>query len=398
MRVAAREKVSAERPRAVVVAISHKYAIAATIARMTTIPVHIPAVAATTYDVRIGPGLLGTLGEAVRAVAPAPSAGLVSDSNVAPHYLAAAKASLEAAGYRVIPHTLPAGEQHKTFASVGAVLDTLLAAKVERATPVVALGGGVVGDLAGYVSASLLRGTPFVQVPTTLLAAVDASVGGKVGVDHPTGKNLIGAFHQPRLVLTDTATFKTLPPRELRCGLAECIKHGVIRDPALFAFIRDHIARLHACDLDAMTDLVARNVAIKAAVVHEDPFERGVRALLNLGHTFGHAIETVTDYAAVAHGEAVALGMVAAGRLAHGLGRFPADDLSALIGLIRAAGLPTALPTLDVDRAFATMFSDKKVKAGKLRFILPTRIGHAEIVTDLPDAPARAALASLRTA
>jgi 3-dehydroquinate synthase len=368
---------------------------------MHTIPVNIPAVAPHTYDVRIGPGLLDELGTLVRGLAPAPTAGIVTDTNVAPHYLARAAGSLEKAGYRVLTHTIPAGEHHKTFATVGAALDTFLNGKVERATPIVTLGGGVVGDLGGYVSASLLRGTPFVQVPTTLLSAVDASVGGKVGVDHPAGKNLIGAFHQPRLVLTDISTFKTLPARELRCGMAECIKHAVIRDPALFVFIQRNLGRLLGGDENLLSDLVAMNVAIKAAVVHEDPHEKGVRAILNLGHTFGHAIEATSDYAAlasgggVAHGEAVALGMVAAGRMARAMGRFPQADLEAMTALIAAAGLPTELPGMDVEKVYATMFTDKKVKAGKLRFILPTQIGHAEIVTDVAEGAVRAALGSL---
>lgn len=362
---------------------------------MHTIAVEIPALAPHTYDVRIGPGLLEELGPLARSLAPAPAAGLLTDTNVAPHYLGRATASLEKAGYRVIPHIIPAGEQHKTLATVSAAIDTFLNARVERATPIITLGGGVVGDLGGYVAASLLRGLPFIQVPTTLLSAVDASVGGKVGVDHAAGKNLVGAFHQPRLVLTDIATFQTLPPRELRCGMAECIKHAVIRDPELFAFIQRHIGALLGCDLALLSDLVARNVAIKAAVVHDDPHERGIRAILNLGHTFGHAIEAVSDYTAIAHGEGVALGMVAAGRMAHALGRFGEQDLHAMIALIGAAGLPTSLRTLDLEKTYATMFTDKKVRGGKLRFILPTRIGHAEIATDIPDAAVRAALASL---
>jgi 3-dehydroquinate synthase len=364
---------------------------------MYTIAVDIPAVAPHTYEVRIGPGLLEQLGSLARSLAPAPAAGILTDTNVAPHYLARATASLEKAGYRVIPHIIPAGEQHKTLATVSAAIDIFLNARVERATPIITLGGGVVGDLGGYVAASLLRGLPFIQVPTTLLSAVDASVGGKVGVDHAAGKNLIGAFHQPRLVLTDIATFQTLPTRELRCGMAECIKHAVIRDPELFSFIQQHIAPLLACDLALLSDLVARNVAIKAAVVKEDPHEHGIRAILNLGHTFGHAIEAVSDYTAIAHGEAVALGMVAAGRMAQAMGRFGQQDLQAMIALLRAAGLLTSLPSLDLDKTIATMFTDKKVRGGKLRFILPSRIGHAEIVTEVPDALVRDALASLVT-
>jgi 3-dehydroquinate synthase len=364
---------------------------------MPTVSIQIPAISVAPYDIRIGPGLLGELGPQVRTLAPAPTCGLISDTHVAPLYLKAASASLAAAGYRVIDHVIPAGEAHKTLATVSAALDTLLNARVERATPIIALGGGVVGDLAGFVAASLLRGVPFIQVPTTLLAAVDASVGGKVGVDHSAGKNLIGAFHQPRLVLTDISTFATLPARELRCGLAECIKHGIIRDSALFAFIRDNAAQLLANNPAAMAELVARNVAIKAAIVQEDPFEKGVRALLNLGHTFGHAIETVMGYSGISHGEGVALGMVAASRLAHTLGQLPAADLRDILALIAAVGLPTSLPALDIDKTFAGMFTDKKVKDGKLRLILPTKIGHAHIVTDVPEKSIREAITSLRT-
>ena len=363
---------------------------------MNIIPVNIPAVPASTYDVRIAPNLLAQLGPIVKSLAPAPSCAIISDSNVAPLYLHTAKASLLSAGYRVIHHIIPAGEQHKTVQTAMGAMDTLLNAKVERATPVIALGGGVVGDLAGFVSASVLRGTPFVQVPTTLLSAVDASVGGKVGVDHPAGKNLIGAFHQPRIVLTDIVTFATLPPRELKGGLAECIKHAIIRDASLFSFIADNSARILACDESVLVDLVAQNVAIKAAIVHEDPFEKSVRALLNFGHTFGHAIENVLLYTGVIHGEAVALGMVAAARLALARNEFPADDLKKLVTLLDYVGLPTCCVDLDIDKAFAAMATDKKVREGKLRFILPTRIGHAHIVTDVPADQVRAALASLR--
>jgi len=274
-------------------------------------------------------------------------------------------------------------------------MDVFLGGGVERATPMVALGGGVVGDLTGYVAASLLRGVPFVQVPTTLLSAVDASVGGKVGIDHAAGKNLIGAFHQPRVVITDIAAFRTLPAREIRCGLAECIKHGVIRDAGLFDWTAENMARLLALETPAMEELVARNVAIKAAVVGEDPHEKGVRALLNLGHTFGHAIENVCGYGEVLHGEAVGLGMIAAGRLAVALGKFSAGELQQMMEVIGRAGLPTSLPGLDVEKTYATMFTDKKVKGGKLRLILPTRIGHAEMVNDVPAEAIRAAIASL---
>ena len=363
---------------------------------MTTIHVQLPSLPAPAYDIHIGPALLDQLGTLVKSVAPAVSCGIVTDSNVAPHYLERTKAQLTTAGYRVIAHVIAAGEAHKTVQSVAGAWDTFLHAKVERSTPIVALGGGVVGDLGGFVSASLLRGTPFIQVPTTLLAAVDASVGGKVGVDHAAGKNLIGAFHQPRMVITDTDTFRTLPPREIRCGLAECIKHGVIRDAALFAFIDQNAEKIAALDGPTMTDLVARNVAIKAAIVQEDPFEKGVRALLNLGHTFGHAIENVMEYGVIQHGEAVALGMVAAGRLAMALGEFSQSQQDQLTSLIAQVGLPTHCPQLDIQKTFDAMFTDKKVRGGKLRFVLPTQIGRAEVVDNVPDAPVREAIALLR--
>jgi 3-dehydroquinate synthase len=361
----------------------------------TTIQVTVPAVPSTSYEVRIGSGLLGQLGALVRAVAPAPTCGLVSDANVAPLYLAGAKQALEAAGYRVIPHILPAGEQHKTLSVTSAAIDTLLSARVERATPLVALGGGVVGDMTGLLAALVLRGVPFIQVPTTLLAAVDASVGGKVAVDHAMGKNLIGAFYQPRLVVTDIETFKSLPARELRCGLAECIKHAVIRSAALFAFLTQHMAALKACDLATLETLVAQNVEIKRAIVQQDPYERNVRGLLNFGHTFGHALENVLEYSGIQHGEGVALGMIAAGRMAVALGRWNPAELNRMIELIAAAGLPTAMPQLDTQKAFAAMFTDKKVRGGKLRFILPTRIGNAEIVENVPDDAVRQALSTL---
>jgi 3-dehydroquinate synthase len=365
---------------------------------MNTISVNIPSAAAYGYEVQIRSGLLATVGALVKAVAAAPSCAVITDSNVAPLYLDTARESLEAVGFRVIVHILPAGEEHKTIGSAVAAMDVLLQAKVERATPVIALGGGVVGDVAGFVAASVLRGVPFVQVPTTLLAAVDASVGGKVGVDHPAGKNLIGAFHQPRLVVTDIETFKTLPEREICGGLAECIKHAVIRDASLFTFITDNVAKLSACDPEAMEELVARNVAIKAAIVAEDPFEHGVRALLNFGHTFGHAIENILEYRGVTHGEGVALGMVAAGRLAYRRGIFSGQHLEQLITLIDYSGLPISHAEIDVEKAFAAMASDKKVLRGKLRLILPTKIGAAEVVTGVPDEEIREALASLKDA
>jgi 3-dehydroquinate synthase len=362
---------------------------------METIEVRVPAASVPAYEIRIGQGLLPELGGMVRAVAAAPSVGVVTDSNVAPLYLPVVRHSLEAAGYRVNEFVFPAGEASKNCQNYLAALDTLLFAGVERRTPVVALGGGVVGDLAGLVAASLLRGVPLIQVPTTLLAAVDSSVGGKVGIDHEAGKNLIGAFHQPRLVVTDIDTFRTLPIREVRCGLAECIKHAVIRDSKLFDFISSTAESLLKVDTLPMAELVAWNVAIKADIVTQDPFEQGIRALLNLGHTFGHALEKVFNYSELQHGEGVALGIVAAGETAVVTGRWSAEEQAAVEGLLSAVGLPIRKAGLDIPAVLAAMGTDKKVQAGKLRFILPDRIGHASVVSDVPAAAVEAGLRRL---
>lgn len=363
---------------------------------MATVPIQLPTPAAPYYEVRIESGLIAQLGHFVKKLAPAPAAVIISDSTVAKHYLQPARASLAAAGFSVIDFIFPAGESSKTLDTATAAMTKILHAGIERATPVITLGGGVVGDLGGFVAATLLRGLPFIQVPTTLLSAVDASVGGKVGVDHPAGKNLIGAFHQPRGVFTDISTFKTLPDRELHCGLAECIKHAIIRDHHLFAFISQNMPKIMACDTEVMIELVDRNVKIKAAVVMEDPFEKGVRALLNLGHTFGHAIETVADYTGIQHGEAVALGMVAAANLAVTRGMLSAADADHIKTLIDLAELPTSLPDIDVSRVFEAMGRDKKVEAAKIRLILPTSIGSAEVVRGVPDEQIKAAIESLK--
>ena len=258
-------------------------------------------VAPAPYEVRVRGGMLDTLGEAIAPLTRSRTVGLVTDSVVGPLYAPACQVALTAAGFEVATVTLPAGESHKTLTDLLPAYDRLLSAKIDRGTPVIALGGGVVGDMTGFLAATILRGVPFVQVPTTLLAMVDASVGGKTGVDHAVGKNLIGAFHQPIGVFIDPLVLRTLPPRELRSGLAECIKHDVIRDAEGFDRLERTIDRAPALDIDYLSDLIAHNVAIKARVVEADPFERGERAHLNFGHTFGHAIETVSNYE-YAHG------------------------------------------------------------------------------------------------
>ena len=342
------------------------------------------------YDITIRPGMLADVGAQVARLAKTDRAGVVTDSQVAPLYLDAVSDSLRQAGIEPVVAIIPAGEHHKTLHDLAPVYDTLLSARIERTTPILALGGGVIGDMTGFAAATILRSVPFVQVPTTLLAMVDASVGGKTGINHAVGKNLIGSFHQPIAVLIDPAVLKTLPQRELRGGLAECIKHDIIRDAEGFARLERDIGRALALDVGYLTDLVAHNVAIKARVVEADPFEKGERAHLNFGHTFGHAIETVSHYS-YSHGECVALGMVAAARLATDLGMFDEPSRQRIVSVIEKAQLPTRVLTLPTADVVDAMSFDKKVRDGKVRFILPDRIGHVVIRDDIArDAVARA--------
>jgi len=358
---------------------------------LRTVHVNIPA---HEYDVLVESGLLSSAGPRLRRLFNSPQAGLITDSNVAPLYADVVRQSMESAGFRCISVVIPAGEQHKNLGTLSMIFDQLLRAGVERSTPLVALGGGVVGDITGFAAATTLRGLSVVQMPTTLLSMVDASVGGKTGIDHAVGKNLIGAFHQPSAVLIDPATLRTLPPRELRSGLAECIKHEVIRDAEGFASLEANLPRAIALDLDYLGGLVAHNVTIKARIVEADPFEKGERAHLNFGHTFGHAIETVSNYS-YAHGEAVALGMVAAGRTAVKMGLIPAGFVDRIVRLISAAALPTGGLKLPTHEIVNRMLFDKKIRAGKVRFVLPDRIGHVVIRDDVPPHVVQGAIESL---
>jgi len=347
------------------------------------------------YQITIRPGLLSQTGPLIAQICKSKRAGIVTDSLVGPRYAELVARSLRDAGIEPILATLPSGETHKTLSDLAPVYDTILAARVERSTPILALGGGVVGDMTGFVAATILRGVPFVQIPTTLLAMVDASVGGKTGINHTVGKNLIGAFHQPIAVLIDPAVLKTLPPRELRSGLAECIKHDIIRDAEGFGRLEREIGRALQLDLDYLTQLIAHNVAIKARVVEADPFENGERAHLNFGHTFGHAIETVSHYD-YSHGECVALGMVAAARLAVDLGMLDEASRRRIIAVIERAELPVRGLTLSTKEVVDAMIFDKKVRGGKVRFILPDRIGHVVIRDDIPPELVARAVESLR--
>ena len=349
------------------------------------------------YGVRVGPGLLSAMGDAVAALPGVTGAAIVTDSNVGPLYGQRVSDALAAAGVQAALIEFPAGEASKNLSTVADVLDALLAITpaVDRATVVVALGGGVVGDLAGFVAAIALRGMRFYQCPTSLLADVDASVGGKTGVDHQAGKNLIGAFHQPAGVMIDVETLKTLPRRELIGGLAECVKHAVIRDASLLDYIEGRAEDILACLGDVMTELIARNVAIKAQVVAADEREAGQRAHLNYGHTVGHAIEAQAGYGELSHGQAVALGMVAANRLAVGRGLLDEQSAQRIERLLSKLELPTRRPGLDADKVWWIMQHDKKALAGRIRMVLPIKLGAADIFDDTDPQAIRDAIAHL---
>ncbi|MCE9589876.1 MAG: 3-dehydroquinate synthase [Planctomycetes bacterium] len=348
------------------------------------------------YEVRIEPGLLDRLGDAVKSAAPHASCALFTDSVIDATHGRRAAASLSRAGFRVTHKAVTGGEDHKNLDTVASLYPALVNDRLERKSPVLALGGGVIGDSVGFLAATYLRGVPFIQCPTTLLAMVDASVGGKVGVNLPQGKNLVGAFHQPHLVAIDTDTLTTLPPRELRCGLAECVKHGVIRDAKLFTWIEDHLDNIMRLDSATMVELVRWNVQIKASVVMADEKETGERAHLNFGHTFAHAIEALSGYGHYHHGEAVSLGMVAAARLAADTGRCPGDLPARLVKLLDRIGLPTRASDLPpVSQLMDAMRLDKKVAAGLVRLILPDRMGAVSIVNDTPEKAILAAWATI---
>ena len=336
------------------------------------------------YPIRIGRGLLDAP-EALAELVPGRHALVVTDANVAPLYLARVQAAL--AGKTTGVLVLPAGEQEKTLARFGEVMAALAALGASRDATVVALGGGVVGDLAGFAAACWMRGVRFVQLPTTLLAMVDSSVGGKTAVDLPQGKNLVGAFHQPAAVLADVATLDTLPPRELRAGLAEVVKYGAIGDAAFFGWLEEHAEALLARDPDALAHAIATSCAHKAGIVARDETEQGERMLLNFGHTFGHAIETQQGYGGLLHGEAVAVGMVLAARLSADLGRAPWSDTARLAALLERLELPVELPAgLSGEALLARMRLDKKALSGAVRLILWTGLGQADVVNGVPDA------------
>ncbi len=345
------------------------------------------------YPVVVGPGVLAQVGRRTASIATGSRCALLTSERVGALYREPVEGMLRAAGLDPVVVEIPDGEEHKSLAWLALVYDRLLEAGIERRTPLVALGGGVIGDLGGFAAATLLRGLPVVQVPTTLLAQVDAAVGGKTAVNHAQGKNLIGAFHQPRVVLADVDVLGTLPRRELLAGLAEVIKYGVIGDAGLFDTVERRLDAVLALDRELLTWIVATSARQKADVVSRDEHElTGLRATLNYGHTVGHAVEMLTDYRRFLHGEAVAIGMVAAARVSQALGACDAATVARIRDLLAAAGLPTELPD-DLDRATLAlaMRSDKKSHGGKIRFVAVRRIGQVEL-TDLDAAEITARL------
>jgi shikimate kinase / 3-dehydroquinate synthase len=336
------------------------------------------ALGSRSYPIEIGRGLLDDPQLLARHVGNGKVA-IVTNTTVAPLYLARVAAPLRAAGREVVEIVLPDGEEHKHWATLNLVFDALLANKCDRKTTVVALGGGVIGDMAGFAAATYMRGVRFVQVPTTLLAQVDSSVGGKTGINHPLGKNMIGAFYQPRAVLADVATLDTLAPRELSAGLAEVIKHGAILDAAFFSWIEQHIGQLVARDPQALAHAIARSCEIKAEVVRQDERESGLRAVLNFGHTFGHAIESGLGYGNWLHGEAVGCGMVMAADLSQRMGLIDGAAVERVRALVKAAGLPVVAPDLGAERWIELMEVDKKNEGGTIKFILLKPLGSPSI-------------------
>ena len=335
------------------------------------------------YPIHIGADLLSRADLLVPHLAQK-RAVIVTNTTVAPLYLARLTATLQSAGIDVFPVVLPDGEAYKTWETLNLIFDALLTQRAERKTTLIALGGGVIGDMTGFAAASYQRGVPFIQIPTTLLSQVDSSVGGKTGINHPLGKNMIGAFYQPKVVLADTATLETLPARELSAGLAEVIKYGLIWDVEFLSWLETHMDKLRALDEPAIAHAIYRSCEIKAQVVAQDEREGGIRAILNLGHTFGHAIETGMGYGNWLHGEAVGAGMVMAAQTSQRLGWLSEADVARTRALIKAAGLPDVAPDLGVDTWLDYMGHDKKVESGKMRFVLLKKLGEAVITADVP--------------
>jgi 3-dehydroquinate synthase len=348
------------------------------------------------YQIMTGFADLDQLGANLQPLNLADRLCLVTNTTVGKLYGSRVRSVLADSGFTVSYYEVPDGEEYKTLQSAAAIYDQMVDDGMERGSALVALGGGVVGDLAGFVAATYMRGVPLIQVPTTLLAQVDSSVGGKVAVNHPRGKNLIGCFYQPKLVFADLQVLKTLPEREIRAGMAEVIKYGAIWDSTFFAFLERQLGRILSLEPAPLMETVKRSCAIKAEVVSGDEREEGRRAILNFGHTIGHALESLTDYRVYRHGEAIAAGMAAAARLAVNRGLQDQADRERLVALLERTGLPVTFPYPAGD-LLELLSHDKKVLEGRPRFVLPVKIGQAEICSDLGDEEILAALSASLT-
>lgn len=332
------------------------------------------------YDIAIGSDSLGEVGEHIKSFGLSPKIVLVSNPTVFSIYGERVSVSVKKAGFNPFTVIIPDGEEYKDLLWVQHIYDELLAAKLDRSSALVALGGGVVGDITGFAASTYMRGISYIQVPTTLLAQVDSSVGGKTGVNHKLGKNMIGTFWQPGLVWVDVETLKTLPKRELLAGIAEVIKYGVIRDKELFNFIEANREKILNLDSNILTHIIKRSCEIKAEIVSKDEREAGLRAILNFGHTIGHAIETVTEYKRFLHGEAVAIGMCVESRLSLMLGLIERDEVLRVQSVVDSFGLPSEMPEhIDMNGILSSIQLDKKAIAGELKFILPEKIGSVRI-------------------
>ncbi|MES2353738.1 MAG: 3-dehydroquinate synthase [Pseudomonadota bacterium] len=354
------------------------------------------ALADRSYSIHIGTNLFSRA-DLLLPHLPRPKAAVITNTTIAPLYLDEFLTGLRSQGIEAIPVILPDGEQYKTWQTLNLIFDALLSKHCERSTTLIALGGGVVGDVAGFAAATYQRGMPFIQIPTTLLAQVDSSVGGKTAINHPLGKNMIGAFYQPKLVIADTAVLSTLPDRELSAGLAEIIKYGLIRDFPFLEWLEENMEALLRRDPETLEYAIARSCINKAEVVTADERETGERALLNFGHTFGHAIEAGLGFGTWLHGEAVAAGMVLATDLSVRLGLLPNDATTRVATLLQKARLPIAYPDIPADQFISLMAHDKKVDAGKIRFVLLKDLGHAFLTDDAPESAVRETLAQHTT-
>ena len=362
---------------------------------MTTVRVELGT---RSYPITIGSGILPDVGRALTQLGIGNSIALVSNTTVFPLYGAAVSRSLSEAGFSCTEIILPDGEEYKTMASAERIFDAMLRARLDRTSVIAALGGGVIGDLAGFAASVYMRGIDFIQIPTTLLAQVDSSVGGKTGVNHPLGKNMLGTFWQPRLVWIDIGTLLSLPRREFVAGVAEIIKYGVIWNRALFDFLEEQAQNVLDLDSGPVRHIISRSCEIKADVVARDEREGGLRAILNFGHTIGHALETATGYTSFLHGEAVAVGMYIEAELARLLGILSSGEVQRIRRLIDSYGLPSAIPRdIDLDLFFNSMRLDKKAVSGSLRFILPDRIGNVTIHRDIPESLIRQAVEQAMT-